>query len=78
MIAGAVFGIAALVAVFTGAGGYASPHLFSDGFTAANVSAPRSGGDGLGALLRWRRSRRTAQVATVSAPSCSEIATSIE
>jgi EmrB/QacA subfamily drug resistance transporter len=32
---GGVFGIATLVAVFTGAGGYASPQLFSDGFTTA-------------------------------------------
>jgi EmrB/QacA subfamily drug resistance transporter len=32
---GGVFGIAALVAVFTGSGGYGSPQLFSDGFTAA-------------------------------------------
>ena len=33
---GGVFGIAVLVAVFfTGSGGYASPELFSDGFTAA-------------------------------------------
>jgi MFS family permease len=32
---GGVFGIATLVAVFTGSGGYASPQLFSDGFTAA-------------------------------------------
>jgi EmrB/QacA subfamily drug resistance transporter len=32
---GGVFGIAVLVAVFTGAGGYASPRLFSDGFTTA-------------------------------------------
>jgi EmrB/QacA subfamily drug resistance transporter len=32
---GGVFGIALLVAVFTGAGSYASPQLFSDGFTSA-------------------------------------------
>jgi hypothetical protein len=32
---GGVFGIAALVAVFSGSGGYGSPQLFSDGFTAA-------------------------------------------
>jgi hypothetical protein len=30
-----VFGIAILVAVFTGAGGYASPQAFSDGFAPA-------------------------------------------
>ena len=32
---GGVFGIAVLVAVFTGAGSYASPHSFSDGFQIA-------------------------------------------
>ncbi len=32
---GGVFGIAILVAVFTGSGGYGSPQLFSDGFTSA-------------------------------------------
>jgi EmrB/QacA subfamily drug resistance transporter len=32
---GGVFGIATLVAVFTGSGGYGTPHAFSDGFTAA-------------------------------------------
>jgi EmrB/QacA subfamily drug resistance transporter len=32
---GGVFGIATLVAAFTGAGGYGSAHLFSDGFSAA-------------------------------------------
>jgi EmrB/QacA subfamily drug resistance transporter len=32
---GGVFGIAALVAVFTGEGSYASPHQFSHGFTVA-------------------------------------------
>jgi hypothetical protein len=71
---GGVFGIAALVAVFTGSGGYASPQLFSDGFTAAmGVSAVLSL---LGAAASLGLPR--AQVATVSAPSCSEIATSIE
>jgi hypothetical protein len=32
---GGAFGIAVLVAVFAGAGSYASPHAFSDGFVAA-------------------------------------------
>ena len=32
---GGVFGIAILVAVFAGAGSYASPEAFSDGFAAA-------------------------------------------
>jgi hypothetical protein len=30
-----VFGVALLVAVFTGSGGYASARVFTDGFTAA-------------------------------------------
>jgi hypothetical protein len=73
---GGVFGIATLVAVFTGTGSYGSPQLFSDGFTAAlGVAAALSlagavAGLGLPALRR--------QVTTVSAPSVSEIATSIE
>jgi EmrB/QacA subfamily drug resistance transporter len=72
---GGVFGIATLVAVFTGAGSYGSAHLFSDGFTAAlGVSAALSL---VGALASVGLPAR-AQVATVSAPSCSEIATSIE
>jgi EmrB/QacA subfamily drug resistance transporter len=36
---GGVFGIAALVAVFSGSGGYASAETFSDGFTAALAAA---------------------------------------
>ncbi|HEY4826251.1 MAG TPA: DHA2 family efflux MFS transporter permease subunit [Solirubrobacteraceae bacterium] len=72
---GGVFGVATLVAVFTGAGSYASPHQFSDGFTTAiAVSAALSL---LGAVSSVGLPAK-AQVATVSAPSCSEIATSIE
>ena len=71
---GGVFGIATLVAVFTGAGSYGSVHLFSDGFTAAlGVSAGLSL---LGAAASIGLPR--AQGATVSAPSVSEIATSSE
>jgi len=71
---GGVFGIATLVAVFSGTGSYASPQLFSDGFTAAlGVSAGLSL---LGAAVSVGLPRT--QVATVSAPSVSEIATSIE
>jgi hypothetical protein len=72
---GGVFGIATLVAVFTGAGSYASAQLFSDGFTAAIGVA--AGLSLVGALACAGLPAR-AQVATVSAPSCSEIATSIE
>jgi hypothetical protein len=62
------------VAVFSGTGSYASPQLFSDGFTAAlGVSAGLSL---LGAAVSVGLPRT--QVATVSAPSVSEIATSIE
>jgi EmrB/QacA subfamily drug resistance transporter len=73
---GGVFGIAALVAVFTGAGSYASPHLFSDGFTAAMTASAALAVLGAAASLGLPAAAR--QVATVSAPSCSEIATSIE
>ncbi len=71
---GGVFGIAALVAVFTGAGSYSSAQLFSDGFTAA--IAVSAGLSLLGAVASVGLPQR--QVATVSAPSVSEIATSIE
>ena len=71
---GGVLGIAVLVAVFTGAGSYGSGQLFSDGFTSAiGVAAALSL---LGALASLGLPQR--QVATVSAPSVSEIATSIE
>jgi EmrB/QacA subfamily drug resistance transporter len=73
---GGVFGIAALVAVFTGAGSYASPHLFTDGFTAAMTASAALALLGAAASLGLPAAAR--QVATVSAPSCSEIATSIE
>jgi MFS family permease len=73
---GGVFGIAVLVAVFSGFGGYASPQLFSDGFQAAiGASAALSL---LGAAASLGLPVAARQVATVSAPSCSEIATSIE
>ncbi len=72
---GGVFGIATLVAVFTGAGSYGSAQAFSDGFTSAiGVAAVLSL---LGAIASVGLPTR-AQVATVSAPSVSEIATSIE
>ena len=73
---GGVFGVATLVAVFTGAGSYASVNTFSDGFTAAlGVAAALSA---LGAAASAWLPRPQPQVATVSAPSVSEIATSIE
>ena len=71
---GGVFGIATLVAVFTGAGSYGSAQLFSDGFTVAlGVCAGLSA---LGAVASIGLPQ--GHVATVSAPSVSEIATSIE
>jgi EmrB/QacA subfamily drug resistance transporter len=72
---GGVFGIATLVAIFTGAGSYGSGKLFSDGFTAAIGVA--AGLSLLGAVASVGLPVR-AQVATVSAPSVSEIATSSE
>jgi hypothetical protein len=81
---GGVFGIAVLAAVFSGAGGYASPQLFSDGFSAAlGTSALLSALGAVAALglpvaVGQVAKASAAQVATVSAPSCSEIATSIE
>jgi hypothetical protein len=72
---GGVFGIATLVAVFSGAGSYGSAQLFSDGFTAAlGVAAALSLAGAIASVGLPAR----AQVATVSAPSCSEMATSIE
>ena len=68
---GGVFGIATLVAVFTGAGSYASPQAFSDGFTTAIAVA--AGLSALGAVASVGLPAR-ARAATVSAPSVSEIA----
>lgn len=73
---GGVFGIATLVAVFSGAGSYATPQLFSDGFTTAIGVAAGLSLAGAVASLGLPMARR--QVATVSAPSVSEIATSTE
>ena len=69
-----MFGIAASVAVFTGSGGYGSPQLFSDGFTAAIWASAGLSALAFAASLGLPR----VQVATVSAPRVSEIATSIE
>lgn len=62
---GGVFGVATLVAVFTGAGGYASPQLFSDGFEAAIAAAA---GLSLAAAVTslWLPARRQAAAGTVS------------
>jgi hypothetical protein len=68
---GGAFGIAIVVAVFSGAGSYGSAHLFSDGFTAAiGVSAGLSL---LGAAASLALPTKARAVA-VSAPSVSEIA----
>jgi EmrB/QacA subfamily drug resistance transporter len=62
---GGVFGIALLVAVFTGSGGYASPQLFSHGFTAAIGVA--AGLSALGAAAGFGLpQRKTARVPVVS------------
>jgi EmrB/QacA subfamily drug resistance transporter len=53
---GAAFGVAVAVAVFTGAGSYASPAAFSDGFgPALGVSAALSLGGALAAMALRRR-----------------------
>ena len=59
---GGVFGIAILVAVFVGAGGYASPQAFSDGFAPAiAVTAGLSfAGATVGLGLPGRRAARAA------------------
>jgi MFS family permease len=70
---GGAFGIAIAVAVFSGAGSYASAHLFSDGFTEAiGISAGLSL---LGAAASLGLTRRVAEVAGVPAPS---LATSVK
>jgi hypothetical protein len=46
---GGVFGIAVLVAAFAGAGSFASPQAFTDGFAPAVVRCSRSPGR----RLRW-------------------------
>jgi EmrB/QacA subfamily drug resistance transporter len=57
---GGVFGLAIAAAVFTGAGSYASPSAFSDGFVSAlSVSAALSAG---GALLAALLPRHTPQM----------------
>ena len=66
---GGVFGIAVLVAVFTGAGGYGTPQVFSDGFTAALwASAGLSvfgAAAGLGLPARHSEPRRVGEAAAV-------------
>jgi EmrB/QacA subfamily drug resistance transporter len=70
---GGVFGIAVLVAVFSGGGGYASAQLFSNGFTAAiGVSAGLSL---LGAAASFGLPGRVPEVTSVASPS---LATSTE
>jgi len=55
---GGVFGIAIAVAVFAGAGGYATAQSFSDGFTPAiTVAAALSLGGALAGLALPGRSR---------------------
>jgi EmrB/QacA subfamily drug resistance transporter len=62
---GGVFGIAICVAVFAGAGGYASPQAFSDGFTAAMLVAAGIAATGaiIGTLVSARRAPAPAAVA---------------
>jgi EmrB/QacA subfamily drug resistance transporter len=73
---GGVFGIAILVAVFTGHGGYGSPHLFSSGFTAAIGTAAAL--SLVGAVAGLGMPGRAREVASVTAPTGAELATSVE
>jgi EmrB/QacA subfamily drug resistance transporter len=70
---GGVFGVAVLAAVFAGAGSYASPQAFSDGFVAASVAscalALAGALAGLALPGRQRRSAATrTPIATSAAP----------
>ncbi|RIQ35919.1 DHA2 family efflux MFS transporter permease subunit [Jiangella rhizosphaerae] len=60
---GGVFGIAVLVAVFAGRGGYASPREFTDGFVAALAGAALLALAGAAAGLLIPRRRTTADAA---------------
>jgi hypothetical protein len=64
---GGAFGIAVLVAVFSASGGYASPQLFSDGFSAALAAS--AGLSLLGAVSAFGLPGRVPDVASVPAPS---------
>jgi EmrB/QacA subfamily drug resistance transporter len=70
---GGVFGVAILVAVFSGDGGYGSAQLFSTGFTSAIGAAAAL--SLLGAAAGFGLPGRAPEVARLSAPS---LATSIE
>jgi EmrB/QacA subfamily drug resistance transporter len=69
---GGVFGIAVLVAVFSASGGYASPQLFSDGFTAALAAS--AGLSLLGALASVGLPAAARQGAPVVSASHTEVA----
>jgi EmrB/QacA subfamily drug resistance transporter len=73
---GGVFGIAVLAAVFSGAGGYASPQLFSDGFTAAIATSALL--SLLGAAAACGLPLAMPQKAELPAPSRPEMAASIK
>ena len=65
---GGAFGLAIAVAVFTGAGSYASPHAFTDGFTAAiAVSATLSLVGALAGLAITSARRREDTIASRTA-----------
>ena len=67
---GGVFGLAIVVAVFSARGGYGSPQLFSNGFSAAlATSAALSAGGALAGLaVSSARKARTAAAEPVAAP----------
>jgi hypothetical protein len=64
---GGVFGIAVVVAVFAGAGGYASAHAFTDGFGPAIGVAAGFALAGAVAGLALPGRRRTAVIAPITA-----------
>jgi Major Facilitator Superfamily len=65
---GGAFGIATMAAVFVGAGGYASPDLFSHGFVAAIAVSAGLSLAGAAASLGLPARRPTAATATAAAP----------
>ena len=66
---GGAFGVAIVVAVFTGAGSYASPGAFSDGVVAAMAVCAALSFAGAGAGLLVSRSKsRTAAVSAGTTP----------
>jgi EmrB/QacA subfamily drug resistance transporter len=74
---GGAFGVAVLAAAFAGAGGYASPQAFSDGFVAAaGAAAALALAGALAGLALPGRQRRSAATRTPSATSAAPMSAS--